>query len=325
MEIFFNRNNIRYGEIDQVRIVQSCNGLLLCTDSEWPRLYYVYNPSTKNYACLPPAHYYSRNDNGFFSCGDFRLAFDPRKSTHYKVVLAHRPSSGTWIHVYSSETRKWTPSNYRLSYFWFDHFYTSVYWNDAFHWLEGQNKKIEHCKLIFENNEQPIMTTIDIPNGLHRGRNFLGCFHETGVDAHLMTVHIPHLLHLQVKFFESRGSLLLASRHDIGSTDFTIYQMMRGSSVWSPRYVVNIRNFPDWSIQTHVWGICLGEREEDAFVLINLAGRVVKYYPITKTTTEVFDMKADETDDEDDDAVSDCSPYAVVPTIYEFIPSLASV
>ncbi|GKG00532.1 hypothetical protein Tco_0302222 [Tanacetum coccineum] len=33
-------------EVDHVRILQSCNGLLLCTGSAWPVFYYVYNPST---------------------------------------------------------------------------------------------------------------------------------------------------------------------------------------------------------------------------------------------------------------------------------------
>ncbi|GJR78182.1 hypothetical protein Tco_0148967 [Tanacetum coccineum] len=32
-------------EVDHVRILQSCNGLLLCSGSAWPLFYYVYNPS----------------------------------------------------------------------------------------------------------------------------------------------------------------------------------------------------------------------------------------------------------------------------------------
>ncbi|GKC12204.1 hypothetical protein Tco_1008986 [Tanacetum coccineum] len=94
-------------EGDHVRILQSCNGLLMCTSSEWPCFYYVYNPSINLFKRLPQANYYLRNDLGFFSCGVFRLAFVPRKSIHYKVVLAERPSGDTWIHIYSSETEKW--------------------------------------------------------------------------------------------------------------------------------------------------------------------------------------------------------------------------
>ncbi|GKA85030.1 hypothetical protein Tco_0806684 [Tanacetum coccineum] len=86
-------------EGDHVRILQSYNGLLLYTGSEWP--------------C-------------FFSCGVFRLAFDPRKSIHYKVVLAERPSGDTWIHIYSSETRNWSFCRDRFSYFSFDHFESAI-------------------------------------------------------------------------------------------------------------------------------------------------------------------------------------------------------
>ncbi|GKB40376.1 hypothetical protein Tco_0885318 [Tanacetum coccineum] len=131
-------------EGDHVRILHSCNGLLLCTGSEWPCFYYVYNPSTNLFKRLSLANYYLRDDSGFFSCGVFRLAFDPRKSIHYKVVLAKRPSGDTWIHIYSSETGNWSFCRDRFSYFSFDHFKSAIYWNDAFHWLEGLNRELKH-------------------------------------------------------------------------------------------------------------------------------------------------------------------------------------
>ncbi|GJV34373.1 hypothetical protein Tco_1394773 [Tanacetum coccineum] len=40
-------------EVDHVRILQSCNGLLLCSGSAWPVFYYVYNPSTNLFKRLP--------------------------------------------------------------------------------------------------------------------------------------------------------------------------------------------------------------------------------------------------------------------------------
>nr|GEW64404.1 hypothetical protein [Tanacetum cinerariifolium] len=180
-------------EGDHVRILQSCNGLLLCT--------------------------------GFFRCGVFRLAFDLRKSIHYKVVLAERPSG---------------------------------------------------------------------------------------------------------KIFESCGCLLLVCRDDIGSKDFTIYEIMKGSFVWSVRYLVNIEQLmhlllEGWSIRTSVWSICLGEGEDDAFVVINISENVVKYNQIPKTTTEIFDIGSNQmNDDDDDDAVEFIPPFEVDHNIYEFIPSLAS-
>ncbi|GJV28311.1 hypothetical protein Tco_1384759 [Tanacetum coccineum] len=206
------------------------------------------------------------------------LAFDPRKSIHYKVVLPERPSGDTWIHIYSSKTGNWSFCRDQFSYFIFDYFKSAIYWNDAFHWLEGLNRELKHCRLNIKDNDHPIMTTLDIPHGLHRGRNFLESFGGHSNDPMLLLMEIPHMLHLEGKFFESCGCLLLVCRDDIGSNDFTIYEIMKGSSVWSIRYLVNIEQLmhplPEgWSIWTSVWSICLGEavtRFFDIWIIINM-------------------------------------------------------
>ncbi|GJR59676.1 hypothetical protein Tco_1501838 [Tanacetum coccineum] len=174
------------------------------------------------------------------------------------------------------------------------------------------------------------MTTLDNPHGLHRGRNFLESFGGHSNDPMLLLIEIPYMLHLEGKFFESRRCLLLVCRDDIGSNDFTIYEIMKGSSVWSIRYLVDIKQLmlplPEgWSIQTSVWSICLGEGEEDAFVVINISKKVVKYHLISKTTTEIFDIRSNQIDDNDDDAVEFIPPFEVDPNIYEFIAPLSCV
>ncbi|GJS47381.1 hypothetical protein Tco_0597502 [Tanacetum coccineum] len=168
------------------------------------------------------------------------------------------------------------------------------------------------------------MTTLDIPHGLHRGRHFLKYFGGPSNDPILLLMEIPHMLHLEGKFFESCGCLLLVCRDDIGSTKFTIYKMMKGSFVWSVRYLVNIEQLMNplperWSIRTSVWSIYLGEGENDAFVVINLSGKVVKYNLISKTNTEIFDIGSNQMDD--DDAVVFIPPFEVDlrvdPNLYE--------
>ncbi|GKD97112.1 hypothetical protein Tco_1381009 [Tanacetum coccineum] len=52
-------------EVNHLRILQSSNGLLLCTGSAWPV---------------------------FITTGVLGMAFDPRKSLYYKVVQAGRTS-----------------------------------------------------------------------------------------------------------------------------------------------------------------------------------------------------------------------------------------
>ncbi|GKD08331.1 hypothetical protein Tco_1188016 [Tanacetum coccineum] len=175
------------------------------------------------------------------------------------------------------------------------------------------------------------MTSLQISHGLHRGRNFLESFGRPSNDPILLLMEIPHMLHLEGNFFESCGCLLLVCGDDIGSTEFTIYEMMKGSSVWSIRYLVNIEQLMNplpkgWSIRTSVWIICLGEGEKDAFVVINLSGNVIKYNIISKINTEIFYIGSNQMDDDDDDdVVVFISPFKVDPNFYEFIQSLASV
>ncbi|GJR37462.1 hypothetical protein Tco_1213146 [Tanacetum coccineum] len=182
------------------------------------------------------------------SSGVFRLAFDPRKSLNYKVVQAQRPSAETLIQIYSSETRNWSFCRDQLN---------------------------------IEDNDHPIMTILDIPHGLHRGSKFLESFGRHINDPMLLLMELPDMFHIQGKFFKSCGCLLLVWRDDIRSKGFTIYEMMKGSFVWS--------------------SICLGEVEEDAFVVINISGKVVKYHLISKTNTGLFDIGTNEIDDDDDD------------------------
>ncbi|GJS60476.1 hypothetical protein Tco_0655260 [Tanacetum coccineum] len=136
--------------------------------------------------------------------------------------------------------------------------------------------QLTHYRLNIEDHEHPIITTIQIPQ---RGMNFLESYGY--MDLMLILIQIPHLLHMEGKLFESHGCLLLVCRDDIGSSGFTIYEMMKGCSVWSVRYRVDTDDFmtplPEgWLIQSTVWSIILGEREEDSFLMINLSGKNVE-------------------------------------------------
>ncbi|GKB33268.1 hypothetical protein Tco_0872669 [Tanacetum coccineum] len=156
---------------------------------------------------------------------------------------------------------------------------------------------LTHYRLNIEDHEHPIITTIQIPQW---GMNFLESYGY--MDLMLILIQIPHLLHMEGKLFESHGCLLLVCRNDIGYSEFTIYEMMKGCSVWSVRYRVDTDDFmtplPEgWLIQSTVWSIVLGEREEDSFLVINLSGKVVQYNLILKTLHEIHDCGSNQLDD----------------------------
>nr|GEV43436.1 hypothetical protein [Tanacetum cinerariifolium] len=96
---------------------------------------------------------------------------------------------------------------------------------------------------------------------------------------------------------------------DIGSSEFTIYKMMKGCSVSSVSYSVDNDDFmtplsKGLSIRSTVWCIVLGEREDDSLLVINLSGKVVQYNLISKTLHDIFDCESNQLDDnhgDDDD------------------------
>nr|GEX63974.1 retrovirus-related Pol polyprotein from transposon TNT 1-94 [Tanacetum cinerariifolium] len=76
----------------------------------------------------------------------------------------------------------------------------------------------------------------------------------------------------------------------------------------------------------YTWTRFLKDKAE-AFVVINLSKKIVKYNLISKTNTEIFDIGYNQMDDDadDDDAVLFIPPFEVDLNLYEFISSLPSV
>ncbi|GKC95620.1 hypothetical protein Tco_1161062 [Tanacetum coccineum] len=70
-------------EANHVKILQSCNGLLLCSGLRSHVFYYVYNPSTNLFKRLLQLEN-SHDDSLLHATGVLRMTFDPTKSRNYK-------------------------------------------------------------------------------------------------------------------------------------------------------------------------------------------------------------------------------------------------
>ncbi|GJR66400.1 hypothetical protein Tco_0012465 [Tanacetum coccineum] len=167
----------------------------------------------------------------------------------------------------------------------------------------GSDEEVNHVRILQSCNGLLLCADwawliflLQIPHGLHQESNFLKSFGDSSDDPILMLMEIPQLLHLEGKLFESCGCLLLVCKDDIDSREFIIYKMMKGCSVW----------------------------KEDAFLVINLSGKVVKYNLISKTIDEIFNIGSNQMDDDDDD-LEFIEPFLVNPNVYEFILSFESV
>ncbi|KAK1309117.1 F-box protein [Acorus calamus] len=96
-----------YLPLDCIRILDTCNGLVLYMQQFW-EIYYVCNPITQALVMLPKPPL----------AGDFvvqglifavKLVFDPRVSHEFKVIRFSfsRIISGIHLEIFSSETEKW--------------------------------------------------------------------------------------------------------------------------------------------------------------------------------------------------------------------------
>ncbi|GKE16782.1 hypothetical protein Tco_1424359 [Tanacetum coccineum] len=108
-----------------------------------------------------------------------------------------------------------------------------------------------------------------------------GCIYDAGCigeelrgcdDPMLKLTDIPGMLHLERRLLESRGCLLLVCRYDIGSREFTIYEMMKGCSVWTVRYLLGkltlmVRNPCVWHVPMNkMAGTPLGEMADQTIM-----------------------------------------------------------
>ncbi|GJS10194.1 F-box protein-like protein isoform X1 [Tanacetum coccineum] len=259
------------------KILQSCNGLLLCYIK--PDKFFVYNPCVNLFKMLPRPQIYVQPHITF---GGIRLVFDPTKSPHYKVVHAGLKTDDDFndldggdfyiqIETYSSETGKWSVCVNRFGFKRFHGFNAGIYSNGALHWLNFANGRYWHVKLDILL-DHPVLTTIQLPVPL---------------DGEVFCDH---------KFFESRGCLLLVCKDCPDSRQLNIFEMRNGYSEWSVKYLVNLDimiPFPrNWRIHSSFWCIVLGEREEDSFVVIKSYEKVLQYKIVLETVHTLFDLES---------------------------------
>lgn len=258
------------------KIKQSCNGLLLCYVAGDYR-HFIYNPLISMFKMLPPIHPLNYIPRSYHY--NFRMAFDPTKSPHYKVVHvgyvkddASPDIHGCYIKIqtYSSETGVWSVWNDRFPWWSFEGFRNGIYWDGAIHWLSNRNDPF-HFKL--EIVDRLVLTNIQTPLTVERE------------------------VHKHRKLFGSYGSLLLLCKDYYGSRKLNIYEMKNGYSACSMKYFVNLDNMlrrtwrlpEDWSCY-NIWSIFFGEREEDSFMVIELSGKVLLYTFGSKTVTKLLDL-----------------------------------
>ncbi|GKC74284.1 hypothetical protein Tco_1120167 [Tanacetum coccineum] len=244
--------NFRLGEgSNGFEIMQSCNGLLLCSVGEKPR--------RKIYVCNPTIRMFKR----LYKCqyGSLRILFDPRKSLGYKVFHAQKKSDDfrtTRLRVFCSERDDWSDCAEVYPAGLFVGFGFGVCWGEEIHWLNIMLGELPtHCKLVYLN-ERPVLTQVQLPK-----------LHSKSYG--------------DVKMFESAESLLLICWDYEHLKHLGVYEMRNGFTDWRFKYFVDLKDVlrafgeTHWGIRPSVMCIVLGEREEDSFMMLELDEKVVQY------------------------------------------------
>ncbi|XP_076952852.1 F-box protein At5g07610-like [Bidens hawaiensis] len=267
-------------DLNSIKIVQSCNGLLLCcSDCERirDRKYYVFNPTTKQFAIIPPVP--GCNDTRT-TIGFMGLAFHQTTCPHYKVVCILRAIIDVSLsvkylmlfHVYYSETREWKTKNSYCTSLTPD-FRNGVYWNGAIYWACNFNS------WYFDLNEERLK--------------------DLTLPLSMRTTYSP------IYFGESRGHLHLVDTAGNGSdTYLTVYEMLADHSGWFVKYTVELHKydlpfFHPFMIKTYwrstncafeVLDVVRGEKEEDAFMVLKIWRSIIRYNLRDNSFKTLFDM-----------------------------------
>ncbi|XP_050222853.1 F-box protein At5g07610 [Mercurialis annua] len=259
-----------------IRILQSCNGLLLCCSNlkyGSEANYYVYNPTTRQFTLPPPLHHLAEIHGPY-------LAFDPSKSPHYSVIyLRQNEVEDTDLHIeiYSTKTGIWKVSD---SIFQTEHdigFHGGVFWNGAIHWYTDSGPSI-----CFDVDQEQVkeMPMPPMPDEWYRRR--------------------------VMYFGESRGCLYLVEIYHPPSTQFNVCEMEKDYSGWFVKYRVDlngvagaypemIRLYLDPSVLNHyafqIMSIVKGESdEEDSFMVLHIPGKVIRYNFKDNSFEKIFDF-----------------------------------
>ncbi|XP_073101243.1 F-box protein At5g07610-like [Elaeis guineensis] len=277
----------RFGDGGPLHVLQSCNGLLLCTKpgQMLSKSHILLNPTTMQYRQIPnpPTDLYSNKYQ-------FMLAFDPSTSLQYRIACLSSnitlPSFDptTHVEIYSSDTSAWELSRETVPGGSISQ--KGVYWNGALHWIT------ENAFVVSFDVEQQVVKTTWLPSG-DRGGTLL-------------------------YFGESRGHLHLIETGDgkdssyVDWMHFQVFEMGKDNASWSLLHIVDLCQvwdvygymYPtpcfenalgissDWSFRAAPVFFARGGRGEDDMVYLISPEKIVCCNLADRTCRRIFAMNS---------------------------------
>ncbi|KAK1350229.1 putative F-box family protein [Heracleum sosnowskyi] len=262
----------------QTRMLQSCNGLILCITG-LPLIFdsrscHVYNPSTGHRVTLPkePLRY----GRGGSYIG---LTYDPLKSPHYKVIAFVVTSELNIfvgdLHIYSSETRAWKasiksfiPPQGLIS------FENGVCWKGCMHWYSSNlPDSCDSDCLYFNVDEERFGTFPRPPIGAKRTSKRIMYFGESEDHLHVIEGY---------------------------ATSLSVYEMKNDYSGWFVRYQIDLDpisevfpKMPTLFKDYTVFVLSLIRREkfqEDSFLVLEIRSKVIFHNLVDRSFKLIQDL-----------------------------------
>lgn len=264
-----------------IKVLQSCNGLLMCVINSKNelsdlKLGFVYNPAKNEYHTLPnPYAKYYEVVYGYY------LIFDPLEPPYYKVFCIKRlgttfrglfyGSRDLEVCVYVPDTESWK-SCCRFYANYTTRFDSGVFWNDAIHWI-GEGSSVH-----FDAKSEEVVTKSMPPRPQGDFDEKIRYFGEWGGHLHLVQVQ---------------------SRY---AKKFNVLELDKDTWKWSVKYRVHIARlistFPEMVKQVpygiqyvfSILSVIRGEKEENSVLLLTIPGKVVAYNLVLKTTKVIREL-----------------------------------
>ncbi|KAM1724405.1 hypothetical protein ACFX11_022850 [Malus domestica] len=275
---------LSYLGVPRIKILQSCNGLLLCSSA-----YLTDDPDFKNtafdfgiphdfitsvskddcgiriFVCNPITMQFKTinlpsDEVGCAEIEGVNMAFDPTHSPHFKIVCVLRSSNGAdevySLRVYESQNNAWKPSLINFDPPEATHFGAPVFFRRAIHWYSE-----EQTSLCFDVDEE-CLNPIPMPRYLTRNT---------------------------IQYFgESRGQLQLIM-HTTSDVEFDVLELEEDYSGWRLRHRVNLATFrvefcdmygvgSEWFRVSVLRMVEAGaERQEESELVLFVCGRLFSY------------------------------------------------
>ncbi|KAJ9542594.1 hypothetical protein OSB04_029100 [Centaurea solstitialis] len=262
-----------------IKILQSCNGLLLCCSDrgkERDRKYYIFNPTTNHFATVPSVP--GCMDFGTKICS-MGLAFHRIDCPQYKIICILRIKRLFQIQIYSSDIGQWKicVKSFYSSQTSFDN---GVYWNKAIYW-----SNIYSDAWYFKVDLQRLQK-LSLPVQFRQPATYY--FGECGGHLHLVErrdgYYRESCLHMNVyemNYDDDFISMKKLLKYEVELDELPVaYPEMK----FHP-------NHYEFKVLDVVMGVEEEEEEKETlFMVVGIPGKVIRFNLADKSFKEIFDL-----------------------------------